>query len=64
MFESQHLLDVQLVYPSASILRDLVDQHRDLGDWGIHPVPQAKLKWKRNCLEALCPVRLDLPIRL
>ena len=38
MFETQNLLDVQLVITSAAVLRDLVDQHRDLGNWRIHPV--------------------------
>jgi hypothetical protein len=38
MFETQNLLDVQLVITSAAVLRDFVDQHRDLGNWRIHPV--------------------------
>jgi hypothetical protein len=41
MFESENLLDVQLGVPTVGILGDSVDQHRDLGDWGIHPVQQA-----------------------
>jgi hypothetical protein len=35
---SQHLLDVQLVATGPVILRDPVDQHRDLGNRGIHAV--------------------------
>ena len=38
MLESQNLLDVQSVFTSATVPRDLVDQHRDLWDWRIHPV--------------------------
>jgi hypothetical protein len=38
MFETQNLLDVQLVITSAAVLRDLVDQHRDLGNWPFIPL--------------------------
>src|SRR5579872_3989736 len=31
VLESQNLLDVQLIFASTAILRDLVDQHRDFG---------------------------------
>jgi hypothetical protein len=41
VLEPQNFLDVQLVFTSAAILRDFVDQHRDLGDWAIHPIEEA-----------------------
>lgn len=44
MLEFQHFLDVQLVLTRPSVLRDLVDQHYDLGDWAIHPVEQPSSK--------------------
>jgi hypothetical protein len=53
---------VQNVFASTSVLRDLVDQHRDLGHWRIHPVQQAQFEGHRYLLESLRPVRLDLPI--
>ena len=40
VFESQNFLDVQSVFASTAIFCDPMDQHRDLGDWGIHPVEQ------------------------
>jgi hypothetical protein len=59
VLESQDLLDVQSVFPSASVLRDSVDQHRHLWDWRIHPVQQAQFERYRNLREALCPIGLD-----
>jgi hypothetical protein len=41
MPESQDFLDVQLVFASAAVLGDSVDEDGDLGDWAIHPVGQA-----------------------
>jgi hypothetical protein len=37
-----------------------VYQHRDFGDWRIHPVEQAEFKWERNLPKALRPIGLDL----
>jgi hypothetical protein len=44
ILESQNLLYVQSVFVGAAILRDPMDQHRDFGDWRIHPIDQAQFK--------------------
>jgi hypothetical protein len=52
MLESQNFPNVQSVFASAAILGDFVDQHRDFGDWRIHPVQQAQFEGNRNLREA------------
>ena len=62
MLVSQDFLDVQLVFARTAVLRDLVDQHRDFGDWRIHAVEQPQFKWHADLRETLRPVRFDLAV--
>src|ERR1700722_12773567 len=62
MLKTQDFLDVQLVYASAAILRDSMNQHCDFRYWWIHSVQQSQFEWNRYLREALRPVRLDLAV--
>ena len=44
MLESQNFLDVQPIFTGTAVLRNLVDQHRDFWDGGIHALEQAQFK--------------------
>ena len=62
MFVVQNLLDVQLVLTRSAILRDFMNQHGDFWYRRMHAVQQTQFEWHRDLLEALRPVRFDLPI--
>lgn len=62
MLEAQNFLDVQLVFTRTAVLRDFVYQHRDFGDWRIHPVEQAQFKWNGYLLKPFRPVGFDLAV--